>query len=163
MFHTIREFLNTWKHESASTISLFEKLTDDSLDHKVYAEGRTLARLANHIIETLSELPAKLELGIEEEHPNHHTAEAIIKNYKTASDKLVNAISTKWTDENLLEKHNMYGQEWKNAFSLWVLVGHQIHHRGQMTVLMRQAGLKIPGLYGPAREEWEAMGMKPME
>jgi len=57
----------------------------------------------------------------------------------------------------------MYGQEWMNAFSLWVEVGHQIHHRGQMTGLMRQAGLKIPGLYGPAREEWEAMGMKPMD
>ncbi len=56
----------------------------------------------------------------------------------------------------------MYGQEWKNSFSLWALVTHQIHHRGQMTVLMRQAGLKVPGLYGPAKEEWEAMGMKPL-
>ena len=26
-------------------------------------------------------------------------------------------------------------------------------------VLMRQAGLKVPGVYGPAREEWAAMGM----
>jgi len=70
MFHTIREFLNTWKHESASTISLFEKLTDDSLDHKIYAEGRTLARLANHIIETLSELPAKLAMHAPEDPPS---------------------------------------------------------------------------------------------
>jgi hypothetical protein len=28
-----------------------------------------------------------------------------------------------------------------------------------MTVLMRQAGLKVPGFYGPAQEEWSAMGM----
>jgi len=45
--------------------------------------------------------------------------------------------------------------------SLQVLVVHQAHHRGQMTVLMRQAGLKVPGVYGPAREEWTAYGMQP--
>ena len=163
MFHSLREFFNTWKHESASTISLFEKLTDESLDQKIWAEGRTLARLANHIIESLSELPSKLQLGIEEEHPDHHTAVALLKNYKESSDKLVETIKAKWTDDSLQDKNNMYGQEWKNAFSLWVLVGHQIHHRGQMTVLMRQAGLKVPGLYGPAKEEWEAMGMKALD
>jgi hypothetical protein len=25
--------------------------------------------------------------------------------------------------------------------------------------LMRQAGLKVPGVYGPAREEWSLWGM----
>ncbi len=29
-----------------------------------------------------------------------------------------------------------------------------------MTVLMRQAGLKVPGTYGPAKEEWGAIGME---
>jgi len=38
---------------------------------------------------------------------------------------------------------------------------HQTHHRAQMTVLMRQAGLKVPGVYGPSREEWSQMGMPP--
>jgi uncharacterized damage-inducible protein DinB len=32
-----------------------------------------------------------------------------------------------------------------------------------MTVLMRQAGLVVPGVYGPAREEWAAMNMPPAE
>jgi hypothetical protein len=27
-----------------------------------------------------------------------------------------------------------------------------------MTVLMRQAGLKVPGIYGPAKEEWSIYG-----
>jgi len=25
--------------------------------------------------------------------------------------------------------------------------------------LMRQAGLKVPGIYGPSKEEWALMGM----
>jgi uncharacterized damage-inducible protein DinB len=43
--------------------------------------------------------------------------------------------------------------------ALRVLIQHEVHHRGQMTVLMRQAGLEVPGVYGPAREEWAACGM----
>ncbi|HZG18224.1 MAG TPA: DinB family protein, partial [Candidatus Bathyarchaeia archaeon] len=49
---------------------------------------------------------------------------------------------------------------WKNGFTLRALLMHEVHHRGQMTVLMRQAGLTIPGIYGPAKEEWAAMGME---
>ena len=51
----------------------------------------------------------------------------------------------------------MYGETWKKGFALWVTVAHQAHHRGQLTVLMRMAGLKVPGIYGPAKEEWEEM------
>ncbi|MEA3297729.1 MAG: DinB family protein, partial [candidate division Zixibacteria bacterium] len=43
------------------------------------------------------------------------------------------------------------------------LIQHQIHHRGQMTVLMRQAGIKVPSLYGPAKEDWAQMGLEPPE
>ena len=41
-----------------------------------------------------------------------------------------------------------------NSIFLMTLINHQNHHRGQMTVLMRQAGLTVPGVYGPAKEEW---------
>ncbi len=29
-----------------------------------------------------------------------------------------------------------------------------------MTVLMRQAGLTVPGIYGPSKEEWANLGME---
>jgi uncharacterized damage-inducible protein DinB len=53
----------------------------------------------------------------------------------------------------------MYGEKWTRAMALRALIQHEVHHRGQMTVLMRQAGLTVPGVYGPAREEWAAYGM----
>ena len=55
----------------------------------------------------------------------------------------------------------MYGATWPRSFTLFVLIGHEIHHRGQMTVLMRQAGLKVPGIYGPSYEEWVNYKMQP--
>lgn len=45
-------------------------------------------------------------------------------------------------------------------FTFDVLIQHQNHHRGQMTVLMRQAGLPVPGIYGPAKEEWTTFGLE---
>jgi uncharacterized damage-inducible protein DinB len=41
-----------------------------------------------------------------------------------------------------------------------MFIRHEVHHRGQMTVLMRQAGLPLHGFYGPSRDEWVAMGMQ---
>jgi uncharacterized damage-inducible protein DinB len=40
------------------------------------------------------------------------------------------------------------------------LIRHQIHHRGQMTILMREAHVVVPGVYGPSREESAAMRAK---
>jgi uncharacterized damage-inducible protein DinB len=56
----------------------------------------------------------------------------------------------------------MYGMDWNKGTTLHILVTHQTHHRGQFTVLMRQAGLKVPGVYGPSKEEWIAYGQEPL-
>ncbi len=34
----------------------------------------------------------------------------------------------------------------------WVL-NHMIHHRGQLTVYLRENGIPLPGLYGPSADE----------
>lgn len=40
------------------------------------------------------------------------------------------------------------------------LIKHIIHHRGQATVLIRQAGLKVFGVYGSPKEDWIQLGIK---
>ena len=46
---------------------------------------------------------------------------------------------------------------------LQIIMHHQIHHRAQLGVLMRIAGLAVLGVYGPSKEDWTAMGMAPMQ
>jgi uncharacterized damage-inducible protein DinB len=59
-----------------------------------------------------------------------------------------------------VEKDPFFGEfPQPNLNRVWYMLENEIHHRGQMTVLMRQAGLKVPGVYGPAKEDWAAMGM----
>ena len=72
-------------------------------------------------------------------------------------------IESNWGDQDLVVEDDMYGEMWPRGKSLAALSNHQTHHRGQMTVLMRQAGLEVPGVYGPSKEEWSAYGMPPQE
>ncbi|MCE1229544.1 MAG: DinB family protein, partial [Firmicutes bacterium] len=76
-----------------------------------------------------------------------------------ASESLMKQLAS-WTDATLLQEDDMYGMTWKRGYTLTALVHHQAHHRGQMTVLMRQAGLVVPDIYGPTQEGWTAMGME---
>jgi uncharacterized damage-inducible protein DinB len=83
----------------------------------------------------------------------------IRKAYAAVSTSLSKELET-WSDTDLEREDEMYGETWKRGFSLSVLVTHQVHHRAQMTVLMRQAGLKVPDIYGPTKEGWVAYGME---
>lgn len=157
MIRTIHDFIDRFNGETQATLTIFNALTDESLQVAIPG-GRTLGRLANHIVETLTELPSKLGLPIKEDLTQYNTVEELVTHYKKFADQLVGAIISNWDNSNLDEVNNLYGDDWKNGFSLWVLLIHQTHHRGQMTVLMRMAKLKVPGIYGPSKEEWEAWG-----
>ena len=164
MYSSISEFLGQWQYESAGTQKLFDALTDASLAQAVTPEGRTIGRLAWHIAQTIPEMMARTGLrvtGAGEHDPVPSTAAAIAGGYRDAAASLVQQISSQWTDATLAESDDMYGERWTRAQTLGALVAHQTHHRGQLTVLMRQAGLPVAGIYGPAREEWARMGLEP--
>ncbi len=166
MYHTINEFIEDWKYEKESTLKVFEKLDDNSLSFKTEGVRRSIGFLAWHIVTSLSEMINRTGLKIsapEENASQPKTAKEILSIYKQAADSLSEAIQNEWNDETLKEEDNMYGGMWAKAITLWVLVKHQIHHRAQLTILMRQAGLKVPGVYGPSYEEWFEMGMEPQE
>ncbi len=53
----------------------------------------------------------------------------------------------------------MYGESWPRGVTLMILIAHETHHLGQITVLLRQAGRSVPGIMGPSKEEWARFGM----
>ncbi len=160
MFRSVSDFVTLWEAESASTIQVLERLTDASLEQRIDAEGRSLGRLAWHLAVTPAEMLG--QAGAEVEGPGDAgappSASQILEAYRTSSRSAAEAVRG-WSDEALGEEISVYGQTWTKGQLLTVLVLHQAHHRGQITVLMRQAGIAVPGVAGPAREEWVAMGM----
>ena len=163
MYQTIKQFEEAWKNSSDATRKLMGVLTDQSLNQRVAEGFRTLGQLAWHIITSIQEMSGRTGLRIEGpplEEPVPAMAFEIMDCYDIVAASLLKEIKENWTDESLRVEDDMYGEKWTREFTLRVLREHEIHHRGQMTVLMRQAGLKIPGLYGPAKEEWAEFGME---
>jgi len=163
MFRRVADFQKAWEQEKASTLKVLRAMTDASLSQAVTSDGRTLGRLAWHVATTLGEMMERTGLkigGPSHEAPPPPSAAAIVAAYDEAARAVAKGVSG-WSDATLEVEDDMYGQRWSRGLTLQALVVHQAHHRGQMTVLMRQAGLKVPGVYGPAREEWTAYGMQP--
>lgn len=166
MIATISQFVYIWSQELEATQKLLKHLTDNSLSRSVGPGGRTLGRLAWHITTTIPEMMSRTGLtlaGPGPDDPVPGSAKEIFNGYNVAAISLLEQVRAGWDDGSLAVKDDMYGEMWPRGRTLMSLILHQVHHRGQMTVLMRQAGLEIPGLYGPARQEWEAYGMKPPE
>jgi uncharacterized damage-inducible protein DinB len=166
MFRRLEDFLTCWKEESTKTLEVFQAIPDDAMKTAVTPEHRDLRRLGWHLVESLVEMPGHLGLAIEGAEliqDGFITAppasmKEISEAYAKASASLAKGLEA-WKDADLGTEDQMYGETWKRGFTLFVLVTHQTHHRAQMTVLMRQAGLKVPGIYGPAKEGWVAYGM----
>jgi len=166
MYHSIREFEESWKQESANTAKLLNALSDQSLSQEVAKDHRNLGRIAWHIVTTFPEMMKQtgLEVGsVKGDAPLPTSAKEIAAAYEKVSQELLDQITSKWSDESLQQEDEMYGMKWKKGSTLSILVNHEVHHRGQMTVLMRQAGLKVAGVYGPSYDEWDQFGQKPPE
>jgi uncharacterized damage-inducible protein DinB len=164
MFRTIDDFIYVWSQEIEATQKILKHLTDPSLTREFSPGVRTLGRLAWHLVTTLPEMMARtgLELaGPKHDDPIPASAREIFRAYNESAISLLDQVKAKWTDATLAQEDDMYGERWKRSATLGALVFHQIHHRAQMTVVMRLAGLEVPGLYGPARQDWRKMGMEP--
>jgi uncharacterized damage-inducible protein DinB len=162
MYYKISDFINDWTYEYQSTLKVFNNLTDESLTKRVNENVRTAGRLAWHITTSIGEMAHRTGLTfktVDSNSPIPSTVNEIVQVYKEASENLLSEIKENWNDETLLVEDDMYGEKWKRGTTLAVIVNHQIHHRAQLTVVMRLLGLKVPGIYGPAKEEWEQIGM----
>ena len=166
MIRKIEDFQKDWAYEAEATGKILNALTDESLSQKVSVDGRSLGFLGWHLATTLPEMLGLVGLKISG--PAHSdacpaTAADIAAAYENAAKSVADEVGKNWTDETLLHEDEMYGETWARGLTLFYLIAHQAHHRGQMTVLMRQAGLPVPGVYGPSKEEWAAMGAPAMQ
>ena len=166
MYYKLQDFLNDWKVESELTLKVFKNLTDESLTKKFDENVRTAGKLAWHITTSVGEMAHQTGLSFkaaEGNLPVPATAKEIVDAYKKASENLAAAIKANWNDDTLLIEDDMYGEMWKRGYTLEAIVNHQIHHRAQLTIVMRLNGLKVPGVYGPSKEEWAELGMPAQE
>ncbi len=166
MIRRIDDFKHTFGHQREATLRVLDAIPESAKDQAVTEGHRTLHRMAFHLVESLIEMPARtgLKVPMGEAFLNHQslplpeTLGEVRQAYAAAAEALLGAVDA-WSDGDLEVEDDMYGQRWARGTTLAILLAHEAYHLGQMTVLMRQAGLKVPGAFGPAKEDWATYGM----
>ena len=155
--------MNDWARESDLSLKVERALTDASLARKTDPEGRTLGDIAWHMVIMIGMTGSAL--GLTMDAPQRGTAvpsaaAMIADAYEKARQSLRQQAASSLTDAQLAEEIDLFSRKITREGALHALIRHQIHHRGQMTVLMRGAGLVVPSVYGPSREDSAAMRAK---
>ena len=160
----IDTFRTTWDAEAQGTIRLLEALPTDQYDFRPDPGGRSIGELAWH----LSEIDACLSFGLaegrfrfEDEPPDLKRPREIsllAPGYRRVHEQAVARLTPLQNDQ--LDRTVTYfdGSQITIREVLWgQLLHHLIHHRAQLVLMCRMAGGRPPGLYGPNREEMQAL------
>ena len=158
--------LPEFDHEVASTRRLLARLPDDQLAWQPHPKSMTLGSLATHLSElgswgqeTLNSPAVDFEtMTRPADYVPPGTRQAILElfeqNMAGARSALVGT-----TDAELMAPWTLRrgAQEFFTMpkASCWrtVVMNHLIHHRGQLTVYLRQLDVPLPSIYGPSADE----------
>jgi uncharacterized damage-inducible protein DinB len=160
MYTSVEQFKKDYAYESATTAKVLGNLTQESLSTCKSADDpqTNICQLGWHIATAQDAILGQAGLNITNPAkgswvaPVGKTAESIASQYKQAAQDVLEQVG-KWSDSELNTVKNFFGMEWPLGAALTALIHHEIHHRGQLSVMMRQAGLTVPSIYGPNREE----------
>lgn len=156
MYRKVDDFINDWTSASNGTLKVLEAITDESLNQAIVEGHNTLGWLGWHLTTAPVYFAGLLKLDLT--NPDNGqgvpaTASEIVNGYQAVSSELSELVRKEFTDASLIEEVDQHGRPTARGEILRTLIDHQTHHRGQITVLLRQAGLKVPGVMGPTKED----------
>jgi uncharacterized damage-inducible protein DinB len=162
MYTSVEDFKKDFKNENEITLTVFKQIPNQVLDIEPHENIRSIKQLIWHITLTHGEMLGKAGLTINcpEEHSEPlNSIEDIIKTYETASKSVIEQVHKNWKNQHLIDELNMYGETWTKGYILQVLINHEIHHRGQLSTIMRLLNISVPSIYGPTKEDWAKYNM----
>jgi uncharacterized damage-inducible protein DinB len=156
--------LPEFDREMATTRKMLERFPEDKVEWRPHDTCMTLGRLAGHVSELAGwVLPTmnqdKLELDPATFTPTivKSRAEAVKQFDETV--KGARAAIAGASDEAFMKPWTLVGAG-KTIFTMpkiavyrSFVMNHLIHHRGQLAAFYRIAGVPIPSLYGPSKDE----------
>ena len=160
MYRKVTDFVADYREDAREAQQNWGVLTDESLSSSAGEGYMTLGEQLWHIaslwqyifVNDLKLWPVD-KLG---ETPPA-AAQALAEHYRQAVAEVTDWVAGNWTDEDMLTEIELWGMKLTQGKLLFEMVKHEAHHRGQIVILMRLAGLPVHGVYGPSREEVEAM------
>jgi len=163
MYRRIEDFAGDFRQQAGETLKLLRAIPEAAAV-KDFPGVRSIGRVAWHLTCAIGEIAKSAAIGTIEPHDDQGEVPPlaeIVATYERVVGEFAALIARTWSDDMLAGEIQVYGRGWRRGDLLSMLLVHEAHHRGQLTILMRQAGLAVPGVVGPSREEWTTYGMTP--
>jgi uncharacterized damage-inducible protein DinB len=161
---TREDILQELDREAVTTRRVLERVPEDKLDWRPHEKSFSLGQLAMHIATLPGALAQVSTMESFQVKPN-----GIPRPSASSTAELLGAL-----DQSLVKAHEIVGAmddealatPWKmvdgervlltiprSAFLRSIMLNHWYHHRGQLTVYLRQTGAPVPAVYGPSADE----------
>jgi len=160
----VDRMLDELEQEAQTTRRVLERVPDDRLTWRPHPKARTLGELAMHVattpgnvarlsatspaqaprFEDLEQRPGRAADLVPSLNASVEEAKAVLRTMDDA------ALGATWTlmrgDRQLLAMP-------RGALLRAIMLNHWYHHRGQLTVYLRELDVAVPSVYGPSADE----------
>ncbi|HEV7706296.1 MAG TPA: DinB family protein [Gemmatimonadaceae bacterium] len=159
----IRDFLDELEQEADGTKRTLERVCNQKLTWKPHEKSLSLGQLALHIatlpgaLAEISMLPA-FDAATVIPRPEAKNVDELLAAHAasiTRAREILGgmddaALETPWT---IVMGSKEIARMPRGQFLRSVLFNHWYHHRGQLTVYLRETGALVPAIYGPSADE----------
>lgn len=148
--------------EAQTTRRVLERINDDHLNWRPHPKARTVGELALHIATVPG---AVAEIAIQDmvqapqfTDPSPQSAAELIPTLNESIAKAKNLLSGVGDELLLAPWRMMRGNREiftvpRIALLRSIMLNHWYHHRGQLSVYLRELDVPIPSIYGPSADE----------
>jgi len=160
---TIREFLDELEQEAPATRRALERVPEAMLSWKPHEKSQSLGQLALHVatipavLSEVSILPS-FDASFAVPRPEAKSLDELLAAHEAGVARAREILGGMDDDALAAPWKMMHGM--KELFSMsrgqflrTVLFNHWYHHRGQLTVYLRETGALVPAIYGDSADE----------
>jgi uncharacterized damage-inducible protein DinB len=148
--------------EAATTRKLLERVPSNQLGWRPHAKSRTLGELASHISVAQGSVAKAIQSSpydfANREAAVPESVDGILANFDASTAEAKRLLGN-MSDEDLMSvwEGQAGGRTVFKSPKIGVIraivMNHLIHHRGQLTVYLRQLDVPLPTVYGPTADE----------
>jgi uncharacterized damage-inducible protein DinB len=156
--------LPEFDQEMSTTRRMLERFPEDKLEWRPHETCMTMARLAGHVAELAGWVIPTIAQDKLEMDPNSYNPAVVKSRAETLKQfdetvKAARAAIAGASDEAFMKPWTFVAGG-KTVFTMpkiavyrSFVMNHLIHHRGQLAAFYRIAGVPVPSLYGPSKDE----------
>jgi uncharacterized damage-inducible protein DinB len=148
--------------EARTTRRVLERVPDDQLTWRPHAKARTLGELALHIAQVpgnVAQIAAQSQIQRPQfSDPSPRRASELVPALDQSIAKAKSVLGGMDDAAMMSPWRMMHGDREllalpRIAFIRSILLNHWYHHRGQLTVYLKELDIPIPSVYGPSADE----------